>query len=77
MKARRLRLKQLKTEIEDRLAGDEKELEHTKNFLLKILGEIGDVCKMVLGLRKESEELKEKVDNLESRLEYLEDKGEK
>lgn len=74
MKARNLRLKQLKKEIEVRLAGDEKELEHTKNFLLKILGEVGDICKMVLGLRKENEQLKEKVENLEDRLEKVEDK---
>lgn len=74
MKARKIRLKELKKDIEDRLTGDEKELEHTKNLLLKILGEIGDVCKMVLDLREENEQLKEKVGNLESRLEAVEDK---
>ena len=74
MKARRIRLKALKKEIEDRLAGDEKELEHTKNFLLKIVGEIGDVCKIVLGLRAENTQLKDTIDKLEDRVKWLEDK---
>ncbi|HDY88415.1 MAG TPA: hypothetical protein ENH82_09945 [bacterium] len=60
MKARRIRLKELQKQIEDRLAGDEKELEHTKNFLLKIVGEIGDMSKIIIDIR-------ERLDVIEAR----------
>jgi len=91
MRARKIRLDKLdklKNDLEERLARDEKKLQHEVNFILKVSGMVGDMAreiiedrevieKLVKELRRERSEiktLKSHVKKLDSRVMGLENR---